>query len=128
MEVNYLQDGIVLSQHKFTKELLQDYHQINNVKALTPHPIHTKLSTLDGELLKDPTPYRSMVGKLNFLRNTRPELAYAIQTLSEFMQNPRDTHREALQHTLSYVHNTYGQGIFLKASNKVTIQAFSYSD
>lgn len=121
MEVNYLQDGIVISQHKFAKDHLKDYHHTSTRKALTPLPLHIKLSTLDGELLADPTPYRSMVGKLNFLTNTRPYWAYAIQTLSQFMQNPRETHWQALQHTLSYVSNTCGQGILLKASNKISI-------
>ena len=128
MEVNYLQDGIVLSQHKFTKDLLKDYQPTSNRRALTPLPIHIKLPALEGDLLEDPTPYRSMVGKLNFLTNTRPDLAYAIQTLSQFKQKPRDSHWQALQHILSYVSHTCGQGILLKASNKLTIQAFSDSD
>lgn len=69
-----------------------------------------------------------MVGNLNFLTNTRPDLAYAIQSLSQFMQQPRDSHWQALQHTLSYVSNTCGQGILFKPSNKLKIQAFSDSD
>lgn len=44
------------------------------------------------------------------------------------MQNPTDLHWDALQHTLSYVQHTCGQGIFLKATDKITIQAFSYCD
>ena len=95
---------------------------------MTPLPIHLKLSALEGDLLEDPTPYRSIVGKLNFLTNTRPNLSYAIKTLSQFMQKPRSSHRLALQHILLFVNHTCGQGIFLKASNKITIQAFSDSD
>lgn len=128
MEVNYLPEGTVLSQYKFTKDLLKDYQPTSNRTSLTPLPIHVKLSALEGNLLEDPTPYRSLVGKLNLLTNTRPDLAYAVQTLSQFMQKPRDSHWQALQHTLSYVSYTCGQGILLKASNKLTIQAFSDSD
>ena len=69
-----------------------------------------------------------MVGKLNFLTNTKPDLPYAIQTLSQFMQKHIDSHWQALQHTLSYVNHKCGQGIFLKASNKITIQAFLDND
>lgn len=44
------------------------------------------------------------------------------------MQKPTNLHWDALQHTLSYVQNTCGQGILLKATDKITIQAFSDSD
>ena len=97
-------------------------------QSLTPLPIHLKLSAFEGKLLDDPTPYKSIVGKLNFLTNTRPDLTYVVQTLSQYMQKPREPHWKALQHTLSYVDNTCGQGIYLKASNKITVQAFSDSD
>ena len=44
------------------------------------------------------------------------------------MQKPTDLHFAALQHTLSYVSSTAGQGIILKGSDKLNLQAFSDSD
>ena len=128
MEVHYLPNGLLLCQHKLTKDLLKDHPVEKDKRAFTSLPIHLKLSALGGDLLEDPTPCRSLVRKLNILTNTRPDLAYAIQTLSQFMQKPRSSHWQALHHTLSYVSHTCGQGIFLRASNKITIQAFSASD
>lgn len=78
--------------------------------------------------LSDPTVYRSLVGKLNFLTHTRPDLSYSVQTLSQFMQRPTDLHLAALKHTLSYVNTTTGQGIILQGSTKLNLQAFSNSD
>lgn len=69
-----------------------------------------------------------MVGKLNFLTNTRPDLSYTVQHLSQFLQKPRVPHIEALMHTLRYVGSTVGQGIILKASDQLTLQAYSDSD
>ena len=100
---------------------------VNKTAKETPLLVNLKLSAIEARLLKDPTIYRSMVGKLN-LTNTRPDLAYTIQTLSQFMRSPRDSHWQALQHTLSYVQHTCGQGILLRASDKITIQAFLDSD
>lgn len=48
--------------------------------------------------------------------------------LSQFLQSPREPHYEALLHTLRYVRTTIGQGILLKASDTLTLQAFSDSD
>lgn len=128
MEVKYTADGLVLHQHKFTKELLTESGFHNFKRVVTPLPAQLKLSASEGALLEDPTPYRSLVGKLNFLTNTRTDLAYTVQTLSQYMQNPREFHLKALKHTLNYVHSTCGQGISLSKSDKITLQAFSDSD
>ena len=88
-----------------------------------PHYL-PKLSASIGTLLPNPTPYKSIIGKLNFLVNTRPDLAYTVQTLSQFMWSPRDSHWNALKHTLSYIHSTIGQGISLKNTKNITLQAY----
>lgn len=76
----------------------------------------------------DPEKYRSLVGKLNFLTNTRPDLSYVVQVLSQFMYTPYSTHNEDLQHTLRYMYHSSSHGIFLKAADSLTLQAYSDSD
>ena len=71
---------------------------------------------------------RTLVGKLNYLTNTRPALSYTVQTLSQYMHAPRTSHWSALQHTLRYLAGTATQGILLKASDKLKLQAFSDAD
>lgn len=128
IEVTYAKDGLVLHQHKYTRELLSESGITNFKRVVTPLPLHLKLSAHEGSLLPDATPYRSIIGKLNYLTNTRPDLSYTVQTLSQYMQQPRDSHWEALQHTLNYIHSTCGQGIILSADAHITLQAFSDSD
>lgn len=72
--------------------------------------------------------HNSMVGKLNFLRHTRPDLAYTVQLLSQYMQQPRLAHVDALHHTLRYIADTTGQGILMNGSDALTLQAYSDSD
>lgn len=46
-------------------------------------------------LLNDPSSYRRLVGKLLYLTVTRPDICYAVQVLSPFMQVPKASHMEA---------------------------------
>ena len=82
----------------------------------------------EGELLSDRTYYRAFMGKLNFLSNTRPDLSFAVQRLSQFMQQPRTTHLQALHHALRYIQGSLGQGILLKGLDHLYLQAFLDSD
>lgn len=128
IEVSYTNKGIVLTQHKYTKDLLAASGIQNLKKTVTPLPLNLKLRADEGTLVSDPSTYRTLIGKLNFLSNTRPDLAYTIQHLSQYMQQPQSTHWDALVHTLHYVNSTCGQGIVLQGNNKLTLQAFSDSD
>jgi len=79
-------------------------------------------------MLQDPSPYRVIIGKLNFLTHTHPDLSFAVQMLRQFMQSPRTSHVIALEHILRYLNGTAGQGIHLKANGPLLLQAFSDSD
>lgn len=128
LEVTYIPQGIVLSQRKFTKELLTDMVMLHCKPACTSLPMNTHFTTTDGTPHPDPTLYRNIIGKINFLINTRPDLSYAAQTLSQFMQNPTTVHMAAVQHILRYIKGSLGQGILLRGSDQLTIHAYSDSD
>lgn len=98
IEVSAQSDGFVLTQSKFTRELLKDSGITVFKKALTPLPSQLKLSANSGPLFSDASLYRSLVGKLNFLSHTRPDLGFAVQALSQFMYAPHCQHYEALVH------------------------------
>ena len=96
--------------------------------VVTSLSLNVKLCVEDEIPFVDPTLYRCLIGKLNFLTNTGPDLAYAVQNLSQYMQCPRSSHWQALLHTLNYVNSTCGQGILLRGDTKLVLKAFSDSD
>lgn len=124
MEVSWTKEGMILTHHKYTKELLHTFGIQSFRKVATPLPLNLKLSANEGDLCQHPKLYRSIIRKLNFLTNTRPDLSYIVQTLSQYMQTPRILHWEALAHTLNCVHHTCGQGIIIKENTKLTLQAY----
>ena len=113
LEVTYLPAGTSLKQQKFTNELLQDTGFLHAKPAPTPLPLNCKLTHDAGNLLQDPSYYRTIIVKLNFLTHIRPDLSYTLQFLSQFMQPPRASHFLALEHTLRYLAGSSGQGILL---------------
>ncbi|CAO2816812.1 unnamed protein product [Amaranthus hypochondriacus] len=117
-----------MTQHKFTQELLRDSGITDFKPAVTPLPLNLKLQRDPSTPFSDPQLYRSLVGKLDFLTHTRPDLAFTVQTLSQYMQQPSEAHFQALKHTLNYVYHTAGQGIILHAADSLSLQAFSDSD
>jgi len=107
---------------------LQDIGFLHSKPTTTPLPLHCKLTLEEGDLLQDPSVYRSLISKLNFLTHTRPDLSFAVQTLSQFMQYPRTSHMMAREHTLRYLNGNARQGILLNANGPLLLQAFSDSD
>lgn len=128
IEVGYVTNRIILSQKKFSNDILKECDFDVSKPAVTPLPLHLKHSATDGQLYSRPDHYRSFVGKSNYLTNTRRNLSYAVQTFIRYMQNHRLPHFDALCHTLRYVSHAVGQGILLNAADHLTLQAFSDSD
>ena len=85
------------------------------------------MSLLDGELLADPTYYRSMVGALQYLTMTRPDIAYAVNMVSQFMHVPRTTHLHAVNFFSRYLEGTLDFGLFLYSISSSTV-VIAYSD
>lgn len=72
-----------------------------------------KLSTNEGELLKDPELYRSIIGKLIYLNLTKPDISYSVQQLSQFMTQPRQPHLQAAIHVAKILSRHHESGSLL---------------
>ena len=100
LEVLYKEDGILISQRKFTLDLLKEYNCSHFTPFSSPLDPLIKLRAEEGSLLSDPAYYRKLIGKLNFLTNTRQNIVYGVQHLSQFMHAPREPHLQAAFHML----------------------------
>jgi len=127
-EVLHNADGLILTQRKFVKELLQEFRNPQAAPVTCPLDITTKLTADGGEPLSSPTLYKKIVGKLNFLTNTRPDLAFAVQHLSQFMQQPQVPHYNAVQHVRRCLQRYPDLGILLDISTDFTLSAYCDSD
>ncbi|KAM6585354.1 hypothetical protein CsatB_012356 [Cannabis sativa] len=128
LEIARCSKGISVSQRPFTLQLLQDSGCLGSKPVSTPMEPNTKLSNDSGDLLPNPTPYRSLIGKLLYLTITRPDLSFAVNKLSQYLQAPRLPHMQAATRILHYLKNSPGQGLFFHASPTDTVQLKAFAD
>ncbi|XP_026399218.1 uncharacterized protein LOC113295077 [Papaver somniferum] len=107
-----------LSQSKYALDLLKKNNMTGAKACSSPASATVKLSKSDGTLFPDPSEYRSIVGALQYLTWTRPDICYAVNQVCQFMQNPTTTHFEAFKRILRYNKSTIEYGIkFTKGSS-----------
>ncbi|KAI3526642.1 hypothetical protein L1887_05902 [Cichorium endivia] len=128
IEVIPTSHGLFLSQHRHIQDLLTKFHMDGAKEVATPLNSSTVLAPMDGSPSVDPTPYRKLVGSLQYLAFTRPDVSYAINRLAQFMHAPSQIHWQALKRVLRYLKGTIYHGLFLKRDSSLTLNAFLDSD
>ncbi|XP_048426878.1 uncharacterized mitochondrial protein AtMg00810-like [Pyrus x bretschneideri] len=81
----------------------------------------------DGDPYINPTLYRSVVGALQYLTFTRPDIAFSVHQVSQFMQNPMASHFTAIKRILRYLKGTLHHGIYC-SNGPLQLKAFSDAD
>lgn len=71
-------DGLFLSQRQYAVDLLHRAGMSECHSTATPVDTKAKLSATDGAPVSDPTEYRSLIGALQYLTLTRPDIAYVV--------------------------------------------------
>lgn len=91
----------------------------------TPMAMTGSLTALDGALLEDPSLYRSVVGSLQYLSFTRPDLAFAVNRMCQYMHSSRVPHWQAVKRILRYLRYTSDFGLRFARSSSSGLAAFS---
>ncbi|GJR05907.1 ribonuclease H-like domain-containing protein [Tanacetum coccineum] len=119
--------GMFLSQKKYTVEILERAGMVNCNPSRTPVDTESKLGDT-GDVVSDPTLYRSLAGSLQYLTFTRPDISYAVQQVCLHMHDPRELHLSALKRILRYVCGTLDYGLQFFSSSTTDLVAYSDAD
>lgn len=120
--------GLFLCQRKYTLDIISEVGLLGAKPAGFPIEQNHKLGLASGHALSDPDAYRRLVGRLIYLAVTRPDLAYSVHILSQFMQDPQTEHWDTALRVVQYLKGTPGQGILLRADSDLTLQGWCDSD
>ena len=129
MEVRQSSVNIFLSQRAYTNHILKVF-KMNDCNAIkTPMEVHLKLQREAEGKLVNSTNFRSLIGSLRYLMNTRPDIVYSVSYLSRFMDKPSSEHLEAAKTILRYLKGTLNFGILYKRGDRdMKITGYSDSD
>ncbi|XP_019240472.1 PREDICTED: uncharacterized protein LOC109220458, partial [Nicotiana attenuata] len=129
--------GIQLNQRKYCLQLIS-YLGLSGAKSVsTPIDLNQKFTsaefdkhtgTAGDETLTDVSEYQRLIGRLIYLTVTRADIVFAVQTLSQFMQEPKKSHWDAVMRVVKYLKHEPGMGIFLSSEGANSLIYFCDAD
>ena len=69
-----------------------------------------------------------MIGSLMYLTNTRPDICFAMNTLSQFLTDPRSVHLIATNYILRYLKGIVDYGLKYNANQNINLEGYVDSD
>ncbi|XP_019231436.1 PREDICTED: uncharacterized protein LOC109212260 [Nicotiana attenuata] len=132
--------GILMCQRKYALELISESGLSGAKPAATPLKLNQKLTTTEfdkcfstkntnsDEVLKNPGTYQRLVGRLLYLTMTRPDIAFMVQVLSQFMHCPKVSHMEAALRVVRYLKQAPGLGLLMPGESSSKLTAYCDSD
>jgi hypothetical protein len=127
LQIDYKKGGFFVHQRKYLTDLLHKFTMTDCKAASTPIATTPLLTSTSTELLSDPTPYRSLVGALQYATFTRPDITFAVNRVCQFMHKPSPAHFVAAKRILRYLKGTLDRGILFQPG-PFALTAFTDAD
>jgi hypothetical protein len=130
IEVKRTNDGIILTQEKYASDLLKKTSMADCKGVVTPLAVNDKLSVHTGTPLGpvDETQYRRIVGALQYLTLTRPDIAFAVNKVCQYLYSPTMDHWVAVKWIRRYLKHSIKIGLKICKSNSRLVSGFSNAD
>ncbi|XP_024312574.1 uncharacterized protein LOC112269754 [Brachypodium distachyon] len=130
IEATSTSGGMHLCQQKYAMDLLHRAHMENCRPVSTPMSVQDPLARDVGTALQgdDVFRYRSMVGGLQYLTMTRPDISFAVNKVCQYLAAPTDSHWDAVKRILRNVKGTAATGINVRRSGSTLLSVFTDAD
>ncbi|KAJ9552510.1 hypothetical protein OSB04_016555 [Centaurea solstitialis] len=124
IEVHRSSSSLLLSQRRYILDLLERSKMTGAKPIASPAEPGSRLY-LGGDPMNNPALYRSIVGALQYVTITRPEIAYSVNRVCQFMHNPSEHHWTAVKRILRYLKGTLDLGLIFRPSSDSKLVCFT---
>ncbi|XP_052173352.1 secreted RxLR effector protein 161-like [Diospyros lotus] len=94
----------------------------------TPMTTNIKLSKNDDSEKVDESLYKSLIGSLQYLTASKPDILFVVSVLSRFMHSPKESHFIAAKRVLRYIKGTIALGTFFPKTPGEALKLIGYTD
>lgn len=128
LQVQFHSTGLFLNQEKDAEDLLYIAGMSGRTPVSTPLPQQLNRVPDESTLFPQPTYFRSLAGKLQYLTLTRPDFLFAVNYICQKMHAPTETNFHLLKRVLRYLRGTTHLGLLFHSNTNSTVKAYSNSD
>jgi len=105
-EVTQHLKSIFLYQKKYIGDMLNRFGMVDCNPLTIPMEQNSKLTSIEGKEFRDATKYKKLVGSLNYLTTTKPEISVDVGILFNFMKNHCEGHWSTAKIVIKYLKGT----------------------
>lgn len=120
--------GIFIRQRKYILDMLAEIGMLECKPAETPMITNHRMEIVEGAKPANIGRYQRLVGKLIYLSHTRPDIAYSVGVVSQFMHSPQEEHWEAVLRIVRYLKKTAEYGLIFEKNGHLDICGFTDAD
>jgi hypothetical protein len=120
---------IKIAQSQYIKKILDRFGMSNSHPVSMPLDPNIKLTKTPDNEHHDIPEYGAAIGSLMYAAiGTRPDIAFTVQTLSQFMSNPNPSHWTAVKRVFRYLNGTQDLGIIYRSGGDLKPHGYSDAD
>ncbi|KAK6120548.1 hypothetical protein DH2020_045714 [Rehmannia glutinosa] len=128
LEIKQCQEGIYISQSKYTKELLKKFGIEEGRTVSTPMATNVKIDKDEKGKSVDESKYRGMIGSLLYLTASRSDILHVVCLCARFQSNPKESHMSVVKRIFRYLKGTIQYGLFYPKNENFSLKGYSDSD
>ncbi|CAL9011823.1 unnamed protein product [Prunus brigantina] len=113
-------------QHHLASEF--EMKDLANKPADTPMELNHQLGEYPDQVPTNKERYQRLVGKLIYLGHTRPNIAYAVSVVSQFMHAPSEAHMDAVNRILRYLKSSPRRGLMFARHGHLDVEGHTDAD
>jgi hypothetical protein len=131
IEIDQRPDGsIFIHQSSYCQRVLERFNIWEaNALCIPADPQHSLDPNLSESTQAGEVPYRESVGSLLYLSQiTRPDITFAVNLVSRYLEKPLIIHWNAVKRILKYLKGTFNYGLIYDSSVKLKLCGYSDAD